>query len=562
MPFALRPLSRFIAPALVACVLLSPLSSAQSFTGYQTETSFTGNYLAGLQAQRDGDLTKASDFLLAALAQAPDTPGLLRQAFIVTLIDGRLDDAIPLAKRFIKEDPEQSIARITIAVDLMRGGDLEGAKEELAKLDDRGLGAYAKPLLTAWAEVGLNNHDAALKALEGLDGKADNIADMHRALIHDLKGDLDAGITALIQVTERRDPTVRSTQLLGNLYERSGKPERAEAIYRLYLDGNPRSSLFEDALERIEKGKPTTERLVNTAQEGAAEGLFGLASSLGQDRVRETALALGHLGLYLRAEFPVLQYTLATILERESRPEAALIQYESINPNSSYGWPARLQAAGLLGVLERSDEAEARLRVLATEREDVADPYVYLGDMLRRQEKFEEAVLAYDEAIKRSLPVDESDGSLYYARGIVLERSQNWERAEKDLKLALELRPDDPFVLNYLGYSWIDKGENLERALAMIEKAVSKRPHDGYIIDSLGWAHYRLGNYEDAVRELERAVERRPHDPIINDHLGDAYWKVGRIREARFQWTRAVNLDPEPNLIPVIRTKLKRGLID
>ena len=150
--------------------------------------------------------------------------------------------------------------------------------------------------------------------------------------------------------------------------------------------------------------------------------------------------------------------------------------------------------------------------------------------------------------------------ALYYSRGIAYERSNQWNLAEADLEHALELKPDQPLVLNYLGYSWIDRGEKLHRGLKMIEKAVELRPDDGYIVDSLGWAHYRLGDYASAVEYLEKALELVPEDPTINDHLGDAYWKSGRMTEARYQWRRALQFKPDKEDVKPIEAKLDRGL--
>jgi Flp pilus assembly protein TadD len=155
-----------------------------------------------------------------------------------------------------------------------------------------------------------------------------------------------------------------------------------------------------------------------------------------------------------------------------------------------------------------------------------------------------------------------SDWLFYYFRGICLERARQWGKAEADLQKALELFPEQPQVLNYLGYSWIDQGVKLDEAMTMIKRAVEQRPDDGYIVDSLGWAYYRLGNYEDAVKQLERAVELKPEDPTVNDHLGDVYWRIGRTQEARFQWSHARDLKPEPDELPKIEEKLKVGLAD
>jgi Flp pilus assembly protein TadD len=142
------------------------------------------------------------------------------------------------------------------------------------------------------------------------------------------------------------------------------------------------------------------------------------------------------------------------------------------------------------------------------------------------------------------------------------EKTKQWQQAEADLQTALTLRPDEPSLLNFLGYSWIDRGENLPMARAMVERAVELRPRDGYIVDSLGWALYTLGDYEAAVAKLERAVELKPGDPTINDHLGDAYWRAGRRNEARFQWMRALRSADEETDKGAIQAKLDKGLPD
>ena len=191
-----------------------------------------------------------------------------------------------------------------------------------------------------------------------------------------------------------------------------------------------------------------------------------------------------------------------------------------------------------------------------------ADVLVKLGDILRSNKRFGESVEAYDMAIEHIGAIKERHWILLYSRGIALERSKQWSRAEKDFLAALKLHPNQPYILNYLGYSWVDQGINLDRAKAMIERAVKLRPNDGYIVDSLGWALFRIREFPVAVQHLERAVELRPQDPTINDHLGDAYWRVGRRNEARFQWHRSLSLGPEPDQAVRIRSKIKDGLAD
>ena len=209
---------------------------------------------------------------------------------------------------------------------------------------------------------------------------------------------------------------------------------------------------------------------------------------------------------------------------------------------------------------EREEAAVEVLSQLAKVYPDLPDVHLSLADTLRQLERFEEATPAYDHAIELIGEPERRHWPIYFSRGITLERTDRWDEAERDFRFALELEPDQPQVLNYLGYSLVELKTNLDEALDMIERAVEGRPNDGYITDSLGWVLYRLGRYDEAVVHMERAAELMPVDPIINDHLGDVYWAVGRQLEAQFQWRRALSFDPEPQEADRIRRKLEVGL--
>jgi Flp pilus assembly protein TadD len=183
-----------------------------------------------------------------------------------------------------------------------------------------------------------------------------------------------------------------------------------------------------------------------------------------------------------------------------------------------------------------------------------------LGNIERERKDFTGCGDAYTKAVATVAKPEKSNWVMFYFRGICYERSNQWPKAEADMKKALELYPDQPLVLNYLGYSWVDKGVHLEEGMDMIRRAVEQRPDDGYIVDSLGWAYFRTGNYDEAVKNLERAVQLKPDDPTINDHLGDAYWRVGRLLEAHFQWSQAVDFKPDPDELATLQKKLKDGL--
>jgi len=231
-----------------------------------------------------------------------------------------------------------------------------------------------------------------------------------------------------------------------------------------------------------------------------------------------------------------------------------------VDTKSPFGWQARLAMADALNRIERAPEAVTLLQAMSDERKDSADAPMMLGDILRSSERFDEAAKAYEDAITRLGTLTKEQWSLLYYRGIAYERSKQWDKAEADFLKALEFEPDQPYVLNYLAYTWVDKGMNFDRALTMLNKAVEEKPEDGYIVDSLGWVYFRLGKYDQAVEQLERAVELVPGDSVINDHLGDAYWRVGRHNEARFQWHRALNSNPEKDQVVPIESKLDKGL--
>ena len=296
------------------------------------------------------------------------------------------------------------------------------------------------------------------------------------------------------------------------------------------------------------------------AAHGIAESLWDLAVLLSDQNVDQIALMLARMALHLKPRFDMAQILVGDILVGMQRYDDAVTAYDKVNRSAPRSWEARLRAADTLARGEKIQPALDRLSAMAEERPKRSDALIARGDILRFKKRYDDALKNYDRAFARIGKIERRHWSLYYSRGISLERSKRWERAEKDFLQALELQPDQPFVLNYLGYSWVDKGLNLKRALSMIEKAVRLRSNDGFIVDSLGWAHYRLGAFDRAVRYLERAIVLSPYDSAINDHLGDAYWRVGRRMEARFQWRRALRFDPEPETVDGIKKKLEQGL--
>ena len=229
------------------------------------------------------------------------------------------------------------------------------------------------------------------------------------------------------------------------------------------------------------------------------EALFQLSVLLQTEASNDAALLLARMALYARGDDPIYLALLADILDAESRTADASAAYRQVPPDAPYGWQAEVKVGEELHRLGRDDEAVAYLKKLVESRTDRSEAAIELGDTLRATKQFADAVKAYDTAIARMGPTRARGLAVYYFRGIALERSGQWPLAEKDFKKALQLQPDHPYVLNYLGYTWVDRGEHLKEAIKMLQKAVEQKPDDGFIVDSLAWAYYRLGQYDKAV---------------------------------------------------------------
>lgn len=557
----------FLQAAVVA--LLAGAAALHPATGFsasapETEAGPTaaGNYLAGRHAQFERRTAVAADFYLAALEDEPDNRDLLRRTFLILAADGRVGESLPLARRLLRlAGADAALAVMTVGIAELADGDPAAARERFESLPNTGLNTFFLPLVKAWLLAGEKKYDEALAELAG---KATNpgleiLYGTHTALINDVAGNAAAAEEAYKAAAGKRQRTnLRLTQLQGEFLERAGQMESAKAAYDAYMAEHPNSTVLEGSFKRLGRDGPKPPVRVKTARDGVAEALFSLAGSLRQRDSFETML-YARLALHLKPRMDIAKLLAAEVLEGDERLTESNAVYRQIDRTSGFSWSARLRIASNLDRLDKTEQAVRELRALAEERKDRYDALVSMGDILRRRERYREAADAYADARARIPSLEPRHWTLLYATGIAHERLKEWPKAEPAFLKALELQPDQPFVLNYLGYSWVELGTNLDRAKAMIEKAVEKRPTDGYIVDSLGWVLYRLGDLPGAVKNLERAVELRPEDPTINDHLGDVYWLVGRRNEARFQWQRSLILEPEKDLEARIKDKLENG---
>jgi tetratricopeptide (TPR) repeat protein len=522
-----------------------------------------GSYLAARHAQQVRDYGHAAEFMNHALAEDPGNNDLVRRTFVLRVSDGRIAEALPLAQRIVQLDPANGLAQIVLLLQEVKAGNFDAAAQRARALPSEGAQRLAQPLLVAWCEMALKRPPQAMQALSGLDQLrgVEALKDLHTALLADYADRLEDAEQAYKKTLgDQARLTWRGVELAGNFYERHQRAEEARRLYQRLAEGDQGQVVVSSALARIAKGGVPS-RLIASPTDGIAEALFDLASVLDQRETLDASLIYAQLALDLRPDFPLAQLLIASIDEEQQHLADALARYRTVGAASPLGWTAQLRAASTLDQLERTDEAAVELNRMAAERPHDPEALVALGDILRGRNRFAEAALSYDAAIARVEHPEPRHWRLYYSRAAALERSGQWARAEVDLKHALELQPDQPLVLNYLGYSWIDRGENLDQGLKMVKRAVELRPNDGYIVDSLGWAYYRLGDFANATQLLEKAIELLPEDPTVNDHLGDAYWQAGRVVEARYQWRRALQFKPDADQAKMIEVKLDRGIV-
>ena len=482
------------------------------------------------------------------------------RAFVAALSNGDMEESFRIADLLVKRETANGLARLALAVRAIKLGQYATARTHLSRGKMVQASDVTGTLLNAWTWLGSGNQIKAQEAIGSLNSQALALfRDYHGALLNDVAGNPTEALKRMQLAYEADKNTLRLVETYASIAGRQGDRGKALAAYKAFDALLPRHPLVIASMKTITDGKPIPPAVADSI-EGAAEVLYGLGSAnprRGQELVPMIYL---RLAIYLRPDHPLAIVSLADMYERLKQYERSIDVYELMPKASPLRPNADLQIGLTLEMLERKDEAQAHLESILKGQPAEPEALLALGNLHRSRKDFQKAAGYYTKVIDLSPKDDRGNWSTYYYRGVTHERMKNWPAAEADFKTALALFPDQPSVLNYLGYSWVDRGENLEDGLRMLRKAVELRPTDGYIVDSLGWAFYRLGKFDEALRELERAVELRPGDPTINDHLGDVYWKVGRTLEAGFQWNHARDLKPEDEDMPRILKKIEGGL--
>jgi tetratricopeptide (TPR) repeat protein len=552
----MKPIALMFAAALLAS-LPSPADAQTARRSRPVPEGDWGAYLAGRAAGNAMDTRPAADFMARALRADPDNIDIMQRALLSALADGRQTETAVLARRVAEREPSALIAKLVLAIEAARNERWSEATQMAAALPRQSAGPILSPLLSAWTLAGSGDPQQGLGLLMPL-VEGERLRGLYAAtaaILADAAGRPDEALRLSALAAAEGAPGLAGLRLVQRAAARAAATGDTASVNE--LDARLAGGGDDAGLLRGRLAAP----LPNDPMTGMAEALFSLASLVRAQDSGEFALLLARLSLGAKPDFAPALLLLADVLEGEGRYGVAIGLLDRVPDSDPLAPLARLQAAVMTDRDGRTDAAIAALRSLAAAHATAAQPHARMGDILRSRKRFAESALAYDAAlVLLPTPLQPRAWALLYARGIAHERSGRWPEAEADFLAALELNPEQPYVLNYLAYTWIDRGENLVRGKAMLERAVELRPNDGHILDSLGWALFRLGDFEGAVKWLERAIEFEARDATINDHLGDAYWRVGRRAEARFQWQRALAADPEPDARAAIEAKMRDGL--
>jgi len=524
------------------------------------DIGLAGSYLAARAAVISGDHAEAAEYFERALLSDPGNPTLIGNAVFANAALGRFDRAAALAEDMPADAQGQELVDLVRFVEWIRLDEMERAAAAMA--EGRGAGPFIDGLASGWIALGEGDMTEAVRTFQSLadDRVLSQLGWLHLALAQAAVGDFERANDILsgdqigpINQTER--VIAARAEILVQLDRRGDALDLLDG----FTQRVPDPALLE-LQARIGAGAEGPYAFVTDASEGLAEVFFTVAVALGNDVPSTLPLIYAQAATEIDPEHYDAAMLAATLLFDAEQNDLAAAAFGTVPEGADQYVEAQMGRAEAIEEMGDIEAATAVLADLAAARPDLASVLAAYGDMLRRGEQCGMAIDAYTDALDLVDTTQPRYWFVYYARGICNHREDNWDAAEDDLRQALVLNPEQPQVLNYLGYSLVEQRRNLDEALDMIERAVAARPDSGYIVDSLGWVFYRLGRYDEAVEPMERAAELLPTDPIINDHLGDVYWMVGREREARFQWERALSFDPEPEDAERIRRKLDLGL--
>ncbi len=538
----------------------------KTFSYYGTNSLY-GAYLAARVAHLRQDFDNAAEYYKIVIDKDASNSNINRTVYVILSSLGQIEEATPYAQKEIELGNTESIAPLIVAIKDFADGKYAQSRENIMLIKDKAHTTLINPLFEAWAYAGEKNEEQAIASIDKIekDPALETMELFHKGMIYDYLGNKEKAQEMFGDIVKNhyQSVTYRLLEVITDFYVRNGDKETAKKIFTRYNDNGLLSVLLDNIDHKIETTHENSPAIIDTPQKGLAEALFNIGtifrSSVGGTEFAQIYIAAAS---YLNPDYDISKIALANVLEEIGLLKEANKYYQQVGKNSGSYFIARAKIIENLNTLKEYDEAEKQIKLLLEDYPDNTQLLSDLGTIYGNMNRHDEAVDYYLKAIQSADTNDREIWPIYYALAVSYDKLNQKTKAEQNLQKALLLSNQNPDVMNYLGYSWLEQGRNIEQAAKMILEAYQKYPYEGHIIDSMGWIYFRLGMYTKAVEFLEQAAAMNPGNAVINDHLGDAYWLAGRKNEAVFQWNHALDLKEDADTLDKqkIKDKIENGI--
>ena len=538
----------------------------KTFSYYGTNSLY-GAYLAARVAHLRQDFDNAAEYYKIVIDKDASNSNINRTVYVILSSLGQIEEATPYAQKEIELGNTESIAPLIVAIKDFADGKYAQSRENIMLIKDKAHTTLINPLFEAWAYAGEKNEEQAIASIDKIekDPALETMELFHKGMIYDYLGNKEKAQEMFGDIVKNhyQSVTYRLLEVITDFYVRNGDKETAKKIFTRYNDNGLLSVLLDNIDRKIEITQENSPAIIDTPQKGLAEALFNIGtifrSSVGGTEFAQIYIAAAS---YLNPDYDISKIALANVLEEIGLLKEANKYYQQVGKNSGSYFIARAKIIENLNTLKEYDEAEKQIKLLLEDYPDNTQLLSDLGTIYGNMNRHDEAVDYYLKAIQSADTNDREIWPIYYALAVSYDKLNQKTKAEQNLQKALLLSNQNPDVMNYLGYSWLEQGRNIEQAAKMILEAYQKYPYEGHIIDSMGWIYFRLGMYTKAVEFLEQAAAMNPGNAVINDHLGDAYWLAGRKNEAVFQWNHALDLKEDADTLDKqkIKDKIENGI--
>ena len=540
-------------------VIILAIFSSQVFAD-SWRPNQVGSFLSSKIARSMTDIENSAYFAEYSYNRNPDSFALGVIALEALITNGQIIEALPIGLKISKNMPEITLAQYISMIDSLNSNSYSKVLDILLNISPNGIDNFILPILQTWAAAGSNKELGGLEIMKGQAnrGVLDPLYDYQSALIYEFIGDIENAHISYKNIIKR------SNNANAHVYSRAA----------IFFANNNLQDLYTETLNKLETIDPYSNELfilkknenytnktkITNIKQGISEVFLNSAEILFNEGLDRQALIYAQISSYLEPKSDSANYLLGRIFKSINSNERAIKYFKKVNEYSLVIHDANIAYAETLYDIEGLSNSKEFLNNMKKSFPDNINYLRTMAELFYKAKDFKSSIQYYDLIFEKIDRIEFKHWPLFYSSGIALERGNNWERAEKQFLTALQFVPNNPQVLNYLGYSWIDQGVNINRALEMIVNAAEQRPDDGYIIDSLGWAYFQIGNYEEAVINLEKAVAL-VSDSVIIDHLGDALFYSGRKVEAVFQWKRALEFNPSEELIKILNDKIDGDIL-